>query len=941
MLPAVLRILPTVAAVWVAGSTLIAAQAPDDQARVRPRRGDRVAIAVFTNITGSPEDRWIGQGIAETLSTDFERLHGLTVVLSGALSSVDERAMLDAARGLGAQWVVGGAYQRAGDLIRITAQIVRVDTASVARTAKIDGAVSDLFALQDRVAAELVAASVSSPRPDEVADDVIDPVLPSTTGVGGRSSGSGFAPPMPATFIDGPPPPVLPNTISRDEAGRATIRTVRLVEPLALDGRLDEAVYGEIAPVTDFIQQLPDEGAAATEKTEAWIFFDDEHVWITAKMWDSAPEDEWVANDMRRDSFQIINNDNFSVMLDTFYDRRNGVAFMVNPIGGFFDYEISDEGNPNSDWNPVWDVRTGRFDQGWTLEMRVPFKSLRYQRGVSQLWGIQFARRVMRKNESSHLTAVSIAARPGLFRVSAAATLVGLEMPLRNTRFEVKPYGIGSLSTDLAADAPFSNKGDGDFGVDAKWGVTQSLIADFTYNTDFAQVEVDQQQVNLTRFSLFFPEKREFFLESRGTFDFGSGPPTLGQGGGQTGARGSGPPGTGAGSEVPIVFFSRRIGLQDDHTVPIVAGGRLSGKLGQLSVGAVNIQTDDEPAADALATNFTVVRLKQDVLRRSRVGGIYTRRSVSLEGDGSNEAYGFDGAFSFYDNVHFNGYYARTRTPGFEGDDASYQGAFTYSGDLYGVQVDHLLVGDNFNPEVGFLRRDDFRRTFAAAQYSPRPRSIQAIRQFTFGGSVDYIENGAGQVETRAAKLQINTELENSDRVNVDFLDSYELLVEPFEITSDVTVPVGGYGFRDMFVSYRMGQQRPVSGTAFLQRGQFFDGTITAFGYRQGRVEVTRQMSVEPTIAINQVDLPAGAFTATVATGRVTYTFTPRMFFSGLVQYNSTGESVGTNLRFRWEYQPGSELFVVFNDQRDTSLRPEPTLETRAFIVKFTKLFRF
>ena len=443
----------------------------------------------------------------------------------------------------------------------------------------------------------------------------------------------------------------------------------------------------------------------------------------------------------------------------------------------------------------------------------------------------------------------------------------------------------------------------------------------------------------MTRFSLFFPEKREFFLESRGLFDFGVGPRMLGTGGFNTG-RSMEPPGQ-CGGEAPILFFSRRIGLAEDQTVPIRGGGRMTGKVGPFSIGALNLQTNDEPSVEALATNFTVVRLKRDILRRSRVGGVYTRRSVSLEGDGSNEAYGLDAAFSFHDNVAFNGYYARTRTPGLKGDDASYQAAFTYSGDLYGFQVDHLRVGDNFNPEVGFLRRDDFRRTFVSAQYSPRPASIETVRQFTWGGNLDYIENGAGQVETRVAQLRFNTELENSDELYVDVQRSDELLLEPFEITPAVTIPVGGYSFQDMFASYLMGPQRLLSGTAFVQVGGFFGGDITAFGYRQGRLEVTRRISVEPTVSINLVDLPEDEFTATVVSTRVTHTFTPRMFFSGLVQYNSTARSLSTNLRFRWEWQPGSELFVVYNDEHDTTLRGAPRLETRAFIVKLTRLFRF
>ena len=748
--------------------------------------------------------------------------------------------------------------------------------------------------------------------------------------------------------IDGPPPPVPPETVTRDADGRATVRAVRLAEPLRVDGALAEAVYEQTRPVSGLIQQVPDEGDPESERTEVWVFFDDRNVYVSARLWESAPEDEWIANDMRRDSFQIINNDTFSVAFDTYYDRRNGVAFMVNPIGGFFDYEISDEGSPNSDWNPVWDVRTGRFDGGWSVEMAVPFRSLRYAGGRSQVWGIQFGRRQRRRNETSHLTPVPISAGPGMFRLSVAATLVGLEAPEQSTRLEVKPYGIGSLATDLTADEPYSNRGDGTAGIDMKWGVTQNLTADFTVNTDFAQVEVDQQQVNLTRFNLFFPEKRDFFLESRGVFDFGAGPNLLGSGGGATGARLEGPPGTRSGNNVPLVFFSRRIGLEEQQAVPIRAGGRLTGKVGRMSVGALNIQTGDEADVGALATNFTVLRMKADVLRRSRIGGIYTRRSTSInalgvssERPGANEVYGADASFAFYDNVTFNGYYARTRTAGRTGDDASYQAAFTYSGDLYGVQIDHLLVGRNFNPEVGFRPRLDFRRTYMAAQYSPRPRGIEAVRQFTWAGSLDYIESGQGQVETRAAQVRFSTEFENSDRVNVDLLRNYELLVEPFDITSEVAIRPGAYRFQDLFLSYFMGQQRPFSGSVFLQQGRFYGGDIIAFGYRQGRIEVTPQLSLEPTVAINRIDIPEGRFNVALATTRVTHTFTPRMFLSGLVQYNSISMQLGTNVRFRWEYQPGSELFLVYNDQRDTMLRRAPLLESRSIVVKLTRLFRF
>jgi len=949
------REIQTIVALVFGASTLTLAQGtvlPE-----APVAGESLAVVAFANITGESGDDWIGIGIAETLSTELERVGRLSVFDRSSVSAVlktlnardeigDERQVtLEAGRRLGADWIVEGSYQRSGDLIRITAGLVRVETASVVRTAKVDGSLVELFSLQDRLVFELMPSSIetSVQAAAQAAATREETSLSEVGSTDEPSSNAAMSPLLSDVLIDGPPPPEMPDLIARDADGRVTMRAVRLSESWSLDGSLDEEVYNQVAPVSGFIQQLPDEGDPATEKTEVWVFFDQDNVYIASRLWDSAPEAEWIANDMRRDSFQIIDNDTFSVAFDTFYDRRNGVAFMVNPIEGFFDYEISDEGTMvNSDWNPVWDVKTSRFDGGWTVEMEIPFKSLRYRQGEAQVWGVQFGRRVRRKNESSHLTPVSISAGPGMFRLSAAGTLVGMEVPASNTRFDIKPYGIGSAATDLTADPVFKNRGDGDWGVDAKWGVTQNLTADFTYNTDFAQVEVDEQQVNLTRFSLFFPEKREFFLESRGIFDFGTGPRPLGRGQGTSaGGRGAGPAGQGGGTDAPTLFFSRRIGLEAGQTVPIQGGGRLTGKVGRFSIGALNIQTDNESVGNALATNFTVVRLKRDILRRSRIGGMFTRRSVSLTGNGANEVYGVDGAFSFYDNVNFNGYYSRTRTPGLQGDDTSYQGAFTYSGDLYGFQVDHLLVGDNFNPEVGFLRRDDFRRTFVAAQFSPRPRSLSTVRQFTWGGSLDYIQNGSEQLETRLVQARFKTEFENSDQFDIDILKSYELLTQPFEIASNVTIPIGGYGFQDLFLSYSLGQQRRFSGSVFVQRGEFFSGDITAYGYRRGRMEVTPQLSVEPTVAINRIDLPQGQFTAALATSRVTYTFTPRMFLGGLIQYNSAGDSLSTNVRFRWEYQPGSELFVVFNDQRDTSLRGAPMLETRAFIVKFTRLLRF
>jgi len=911
-----------------------------------------LAIVPFTNITGSTTDAWIGAGIAETLAISLPG-DAITIVPN-----------LDTARDTEAQWVITGSYQRQGDRLRVTARISALATATVLDTVIIDGTVTELFALQDRVATAL-QQRLPTAQPPDMADrrppaprpPAPDPVSPPPTRPSVTAITPDVAPRLidPTRIINSPLPPLAPATIARNAEGRATLRAVALTTPLAVDGVLDENIYNTVPSFGDFIQQMPLEGEPATERTEAWVFYDADQVYVSGRVWESAPEDQWIANEMQRDSFNLINNDYFAATFDTFYDRRNGIGFMVNPIGGFGDYEISDESNPNMDWNPVWEVRTGRFDGGWTVEMAIPFKSIRFRPGQSQLWGLQLTRNIRSKNEIAHLTPVPISGGPGEFRISAGGTLTGIDVPAGNRTFEIKPYLIGSLATDVTASPAITNQGAGDVGVDIKYGITENLTADFTYNTDFAQVEVDEQQINLTRFSLFFPEKREFFLESRGTFDFGRGTLFGGSGGaGQAVTRQSGGGSFMGGGDVPTVFFSRRIGLEQGQAVPILAGGRLTGKVGDFNVGALNIESvtlrDADPGetAESLLTNFSVLRLKRNVLRRSTIGAIFTGRSVSSSGRGSNEVYGIDGNFAFYDNVNVNGFYAKSQTPGLNGDDASYQGAFTYNGDLFAAQVDHLRVGDNFNPEIGYLRRDDFRRTFVTGQYSPRPQSIASVRQFTLGASLNYLENGAGHVETRIAQARFQINFENSDQLGIDIQRNYELLVRPFQITPAVAIPIGGYNFQDVYIAYAMGGQRRLSGTITLQHGGFFDGTLTALGFSglfggfgNGRLEITPQLSVEPGFSVNHIELPHATFTAPLVTSRITYTVTPRMFVGGLVQYNSIGNLLSANLRLRWEYQPGSEFFVVYNDQRDTALRGTPLLQNRAFVVKFTRLFRF
>ncbi len=731
--------------------------------------------------------------------------------------------------------------------------------------------------------------------------------------------------------FDGPPAPIPPAVISRDASGRATIRAVRISTPLQIDGQLDEAVYATVPSMSDFIQTEPAEGSPANEKTEVWVFFDDAHIYIVCRCWETHPE-RIVANEMRRDNFGIVRNDNFAWSFDTFFDKRNGVLFEVNPIGGRVDGQITNESQVNTDWNPVWDLATGRFAGGWVVEAAVPFKSLRYRPGQAQTWGLQVRRRSRWRNEISYLTPIPAAfGGRGHFQVSLAATVAGLEAPPGSRNLEIKPYAISDLTSDLTATPAISNELGGDVGIDLKYGVTQSLTADVTVNTDFAQVEADEQQVNLTRFSLFFPEKREFFLENQGLFAFGG--------------AGAGP--FGGGGATPVLFYSRRIGLSEGREVPIQVGGRLTGRVGKFSIGMMSIQTGDEPVTAAQATNFLVMRLKRDVLRRSSVGAIFTRRSVSTEGAGSNETYGIDGTFAFYDNLDINTYWATTSTRGLGGDDVSYRTQLNYAGDRYGLQLERLVVGTEFNPEVGFLRREDFERSFASFRFSPRPQGIAAIRKLSWEGRFDYITDRVGVLETRQAQGRFGVEFESSDQLTVEYTRSYEFLEQPFQIASDVTIPVGGYRFQDVLTSFEFGRQRRLSGTVSVQHGSFFSGDKTTVGFglgggtTSGRLELTPQFSMEPGLSLNWIDLPEGQFTTKLVTVRTTYTFTPLMFVSALLQYNSSNDSVSANLRLRWEYQPGSELFVVYNEQRDTLTPRFPELENRAFVIKINRLFRF
>ncbi len=726
--------------------------------------------------------------------------------------------------------------------------------------------------------------------------------------------------------FDSAPAPVPPAVESRDARGKVTLRAVRVDRPLQLDGRLDEPIYQEIPAIEHFEQQVPREGAPATERTQAWVLFDDESLYFCARMLDSQPE-RIVANEMRHDSVNIFNGgDSMTLVLDTFYDHRNGVLFQTNPLGGMREQAIAD-GQYIESWNAVWNVRSTRIDGGWSTEMRIPFKSLRFREAGPQIWGINFRRVIRWKNEYAGVTPMPAAfGGPGLAQMQMAATLVGLSIPSRTRNLEFKPYAIGSSTTDLTTAQPFRNDGTGNVGIDIKYGLSRSLIADITVNTDFAQVEEDLQQVNLTRFNLLFPEKRDFFLEGQGIFAFG---------GRSLAGRGSG----GDSDDVPIMFFSRQIGLNQGRTVPVLGGARVTGKAGRYDIAALNIETARRESPDVDPTNFTALRIRRDMLRRSNIGMIATARAPGASGTRSL-LLGADASLRLSQNNTLLGYYARTDVQGQAAQAESYRARFDFAGDRYGIGLEHLLVGANFAPEVGYARRDNVRRNTGTLRFSPRLRRNRYMRQLTWLGTFTYDTDARmTMVQNRSVDGTFRIEFHSGDTASVQYVREYELLPSNFRIAPGVTVPQAGYDQRTVATSYSLANNRSLAGRLGFSTGAFYDGTRNEASY-SGRVAFLPQFAIEPSISLAWVRLPYGDFNARLIANRFTYTPTTRLFVSSLVQFNMDARTLTSSIRLRWEYPPGSELFVVYSDGRDTTVGGRG-LQNRSFAVKATRLLRF
>jgi len=697
-------------------------------------------------------------------------------------------------------------------------------------------------------------------------------------------------------------PLVTPPPLEAQERQRLhQVDAVRVDAGPTVDGRLDDAVWREARVIDAFVQQEPEEGATATERTEVRILYDDKRIYFGIHAFDSQP-DRLVATEMRRNADRVLQEDNFQIILDTFMDSRSAYMFVTTPLGAKLEQQVFEEGeggrrgassNINRDWDGIWEVVAQRTPDGWTAEVAIPFSTLRFPEAEVQSWGINFMRNIARKNEQAYWAPVPRGY--GLTRVSLAGTMSGLEGLERGRDLRVKPFVVGG-GTHALNGGIRSRSGDGDVGVDLRYGLTTSLNLDLTLNTDFAQAEVDDEQVNLTRFALFFPEKREFFLENAGQFNVGA---------------------TSSVDRMADLFFSRRIGLSPTgEQIPILGGGRVTGRVGRNSLAFLSVQTDE--AFGQNGENFTVARYSRDVLGRSRVGGILINKT-EWGGDHYNRTAGADFTLAPHPSFTMNGFLAGTSTAGEGGDGMGGHFRAGWLDQRWNLSAEYTDLSDDFNAEVGFVPRVGIRTSKFHVERTPRP-GRWGVRVLEPMYNITYTTDQGGRMLSRRLHHMVGSQWENGSTFIVWYNRYYERLDRPFALRPDVVVTPGEYRFGDWRFWYTSNRASRVYGSLSWSPQTFFDGRRTDTSASVG-VRVTPQMATEASINRNEVDLPVGDFTATVGSFRLDYAISPDMGLRSVTQYNSLTEQWSSSARFRYTYRPGSDLFLVYDNLRRDGLR--------------------
>ena len=681
-------------------------------------------------------------------------------------------------------------------------------------------------------------------------------------------------------------------------------------QPPVLDGILEDGVWEDVPRTETFQQKEPTEGEAASELTYVQVIYTEESVFFGITCRDSSPEGI-VATELRRDG-DLSKDDSFWILIDSFHDHRNAFLFATNPQGTQYDALVIDEGKEtNRNWDEAWRVAANRDETGWSAEIEIPFKILRLGKSDAEI-GLEFKRVIRRKNEFVYWNSWERDFR--FEEVSRAGHLSGLESHEIANPWRMKGFVVGGIGEKGAQG--WANRSDAGI-EDLKWRLSPTLTADMTLRTDFGEVEVDAQQSNFSnpRRQLLFPEKREFFQEGAGFFDFSA---RMEEGISRTTFQG---------------FFSRRIGLsRDGQRIPLLGGGKVTGRIGGLSIGALDMQTEEEGAF--ASTNYSVLRLRQDLFSRSSIGAIVTNQS----GGGTyNRAAGIDGRFILFDNLTLEGFLMRSAEPGVREERGAYHVKGYWQSDLWIVGAGHLTLDPNFNPAMGFVGRSDVRKTIGDVTYKPRP-DISWIRQLELRGFYEYITTPDNKVLQKVGHYILRFMFERGDGFRLALHNRVNRLFEPLLLAPGNEIAPGDYpGGDNWSFTYNF---NPASRLSGMVRYGFQDDY---FGAWRNYWRISPQWKPSPSWIVDfsydleQIRSPHD-FTSHVVNLGINFAVNTRFITSTILQYNNLLEIKGINFRLNYIYQPGDDFFFVYRDVRN-GLQPE--FSDRALLVKFTRSFDF
>jgi hypothetical protein len=692
------------------------------------------------------------------------------------------------------------------------------------------------------------------------------------------------------------------------------------VEAPAIDGDvLNDPAWAGVTPTTGFIQKTPDTGQPVSERTEVYIAFTGDTLYFGVVCFDREPERIVVA-DSRRDS-ELVETDSFQIILDTYRDEQTGFVFGTNPVGIEYDGQVTREGEGgafsaggfNKNWDGVWEVSARISDIGWSAEFAIPFTTLRYPQAEEQVWTLNMQRNIRRRNEQSFWSPIPVQFE--IYRLALAGSVTGLQVPSQRN-LKLLPYVLGEVQQESGETS--TRRENFEFGIDLKYSITPSLTLDATYNTDFAQVEADEFQINLDRFNIFFPEKRPFFLENAGYFSVG------------------------VPQEVEL-FFSRRIGIgPEGEVVPIIAGARTSGKLAQrYNLGALYMRTESVPGVTP-ENGFAVARLSRDFPNRSYLGGILvSRQAYGVPGaeEDYNHTFSLDGRLGIGEYGLIQGFVAKTETPGTEEGEYAFRLGGNYDSERWSYSASYTEVANDFNPEVGFLTRRGYRKPSGFVMRRIRPQDLWGLLEIrphvSYNGYWDY----EGFQETGYLHVDTHWEWRSSYEVHTGVNFTREGVKEAFEIYPDVYVTPGTYDNVEAVIAFITNRGAPVSFELRTVAGGFFGGDRLSLAPNL-RFRIGDTFNAELGWSYNDIDLPEGAFQTNLGRFRLSYSFSTLINLQALIQYNDRDDIWAANLRFSWLRTANSGLHVVYNQNQDIHGRGLGwTRKDRSLIVKYSYLF--